>query len=110
MSLKLNFKKGLMENYEVLAEGQPIGRFTIAPILDNTQYYLCNVRATGPKGSGTKMMRDIVGRFNDKPIALDVLESNKKAIHLYEKFGFKSVYFWSNQNDETYIEMIREVK
>jgi ribosomal protein S18 acetylase RimI-like enzyme len=42
-------------------------------------------------GFGTKMMSEIIKKFHDKPIQLDVLKGNNAALALYNKMGFTIV-------------------
>jgi N6-L-threonylcarbamoyladenine synthase len=43
------------------------------------------------KGIGTKLIRYLVDKYNNLDITLEVRCNNNKAIHIYEKMGFKKV-------------------
>ena len=95
-------------SFDFIDEKYPLeikGKFSISNEYAD-RYYLFNVYAPG---HGTELMEEIIAQFPNLPIELDVREDNKKAIKLYEKFGFKPTYFWANDEDVIYIEMRREV-
>lgn len=62
------------------------------------------------KGFGTKLMNDFFGELKANSSILEVRSSNKKAIGLYEKFGFKTIRirkeYYSNGEDALFMQKI----
>lgn len=62
------------------------------------------------KGFGTKLMNDFFGELKAYSSILEVRSSNKKAIGLYEKFGFKTIRirkeYYSNGEDALFMQKI----
>lgn len=54
------------------------------------------------RGLGSLLMSNCVERYGTQPIHLDVIASNRHAIALYEKFGFRitNEYYGFSGNDE----------
>ena len=85
-----------------------IGRFAITANNDN--YYLFNVSIRKSETNGDKVIDKIITEFNNLPIIIDIPETNMTVRTILKTKNFSNTYFWSDENDIVYIEMIREVK
>ena len=68
------------------------GFITVSPRKDKYEIgmFYVNPDKAG-KGIGQKLFNYIIDNFGNKKLALDVFSWNEKAIHVYEKYGFKKV-------------------
>ena len=94
-----SFKKILMNNFThyfiIEKKNMIIGYFGLLIILDECQIYNIGiVKDEQNRGYGNRIMNFIVNYCNNSNvdyISLEVREYNFKAIHLYDKFGFKKI-------------------
>lgn len=104
-------KRKSVENttyYSIKNENGIIGRFAIT--VNNDNYYLFNVSVRKSESNGDRFIEEIITKFNNLPIIIDIPEDNVTVRTILEAKNFSNTYFWSDENDIVYIEMIREVK
>ena len=66
------------------------------------------------QGIASNLLENIIHRIKNKPLTLEVRESNFVAIHLYEKYHFRKVgirknYYTHNNKTEDGIIMTRKI-
>ncbi len=93
-----------------LSEGRAIGYFLAAASFGEGELYrIAVLPAFRGQGKGERLMKSFLKSLpeNTKKVYLEVRESNKSAIGLYEKFGFQKIgerkNYYGNENGLIYI-------
>lgn len=88
---ELNSDKSTIYVYE--SEGQIMGYLVLYTLIDEIEIANISVKKEyqGRK-IGNYLMKFVLNKYRGYNFYLEVREDNKRAISLYEKFGFKSYY------------------
>lgn len=100
-----------IHTYYILEEKMFLGYISLWHDMDKAQIESFIIKYPD-KGYGQELLKFALDLLKNYVITLEVRESNAKAIHLYEKYGFKGLCKRKNyySNGEDAIMMIREVE
>lgn len=87
----------------VVADGQPVGRLLVCAL--PAAIYVADIAlltAWRGRGIGSRLLRDVLaeGERMNKPVRLQVVQDNARAIGLYDRLGFRT-----RSQAEPYLEM-----
>lgn len=102
-----NVAVGYIQMYYINSIHQYAKLANLASECYGIDFFIGNTDYLG-KGLSSQVITEFITRYgNNKPVIVDPLINNHKAIHIYEKIGFKTVNKFI-ENDKHYLLMVKQ--